>query len=78
MKLKTPQVLVPVLCMGTNSTGSHRTLWPVGTSASVIHHDDTSDRIEVEMVTKAQAEEVRVTGSLRFSSSDDFYAWLEN
>jgi hypothetical protein len=68
--------LCPVLCISTNASGSHLTLWPVGTSASQLRHDDTCDRVYVEMVTVEQAALVKERGHISFSSTEEFYAWL--
>ena len=78
--------LVPVLSISTNTTGSHRTLYPVGTVADALVHDydpetgepTYNEGVYVEMVTERQAAEVRATGNkgLKFSSSDHFYEWL--
>lgn len=79
------QKLVPVLSISTNATGSHRTLFPVGTRADMLIHDYNvdgnptySEGVYVEMVTKAQADEVRASApnGLSFSDSDQFNEWL--
>lgn len=76
MKLNPKNKLVPVLSQSTNSTGSHRSLWPVGTSTSEIDHDGTCDRVDVEMVTPEQAAEVLRRGKITFSSEHEFIEWL--
>lgn len=78
--------LVPVLSISTNATGSHRTIYPVGTKANALIHDIDTDTGEptyaegvyVEMVTLAQAEQVRSRGKLCFSDTQEFYAWLSD
>lgn len=76
--------LVPVLSISTNSTGSHRTIYPVGTKALALVHDyDTAtgnptytEGVYVEMITKAQAADVARLGKICFSDSDSFNEWL--
>lgn len=78
--------LVPVLSISTNETGSHRTLYPVGTKATNLVHDfDTAtgnptyaEGVYVEMVPEEHAREVREAGSsgLHFSDTHSFNEWL--
>jgi hypothetical protein len=78
-----PDTLVPVLCISTNESGTHRTLYPVGTNADELIHDYNSSNglptyregVGVAMVTPSQAAEVRARGKMSFSDSDDFDAW---
>ena len=78
--------LVPVLSISTNEAGSHRTIYPVGTKADALVHDfdpatgepTYAEGVYVEMVTEAQAAEVRAAGvkGLHFSDSNHFNEWL--
>jgi len=78
--------LVPALSISTNATGSHRTLYPVGTKATELTHDfdgetgnpTYTEGVYVEMITEAQAAELRKLGSMHFSDTSEFYAWLAN
>jgi hypothetical protein len=73
-----------VLSVSTNSTGSHRTIYPVGTRADALIHDydpatgnpTYAEGVYVEMVSEKQAEEVRQRGKITFSDSNEFYEWL--
>lgn len=68
--------LVPVLRVSTNTTGSHSTIFPVGTNACNLFHDGTCDLVYVEMVSEGQREDVRRLGKMSFSSESDFLEWL--
>lgn len=76
--------LIPVLSISTNETGSHRTIYPVGTRADMLVHDYEAGRptyaegVYVEFVSEAQAAEVRAAGreGLHFSDSASFDEWL--
>jgi len=75
--------LVPVLTVSTNSTGSHLTVYPVGTKATNLIHDYDQDGnptyaegVYVELVRPAQAEEIARRGKITFSSTSEFNDWL--
>lgn len=76
--------LVPVLSISTNETGSHRTLYAVGTRADCLVHDYADGKptyaegVFVEMVPESLAEKVRECGSkgMHFSDSSQFHEWL--
>ena len=81
------QSLVPVLCVSTNQSGSHRTLYAVGTRATDLTHDFNPDGsptyqegVFVEMVPPTHAAEVMAAASkgLHFSDTDAFDAWLSS
>jgi hypothetical protein len=83
--MKSIPKLRAVLSISTNSTGSHRTLYSVGTRADLLVHDFApdgtptySEGVYVEMVTEAQAAEVRAAGvkGMSFSDTDQFNDWL--
>lgn len=81
--MTTKTELVPVLSISTNSTGAHRTLFPVGTKADALVHDYDPDGkptfaegVCVEMVTPSQADGVRRRGKMTFSDTHSFYEWL--
>jgi hypothetical protein len=83
MTAKAPK-LVPCLSISTNSTGSHRTIFPVGTKASELTHDIGSDGnptytegVYVEMITEEQAAQLKAAGSLHFSDTHSFYEWQQ-
>ena len=78
--------LVPVLSVSTNSTGSHLTLFSVGTKADALYHDidfttgdpTYAEGVYVEMVTEEQAKIVRAAGvkGITFSDTKQFNDWL--
>lgn len=80
------QQLVPVLSVSTNGTGSHRTLFAVGTRADSLAHDydkasgtpTYAEGVYVEMIPKDRASEVGAAGAdgLHFSSAEEFNDWL--
>ena len=76
---------VPVLVISTtNTSGSHRTIYPVGTKALALVHDvdpatntpTYAEGVYVEMVSEDQADCVRRAGKLDFSDTDEFQTWL--
>lgn len=86
MKLKGNELapgLVPVLIISTNQTGSHCTVYPVGTKAEDLAHDidpesgkpTLAEGVYVELVSRGHAAVLGRMGKLCFSSQADFDAW---
>jgi hypothetical protein len=63
-----------------NTTGSHSTIYPSGTHACRLVHEDGSDDpanyVEVEELNQQQWLELKKAGKLHFSTNDDFLDWL--